>query len=44
MEREIRNQERQVAEMLKVVRAYDLPPGSDPAFTFRAIRARRGGR
>jgi len=44
MEREIRNQERAVADMLKVVRAYDLPPGSDPAFVFRAMRARRGDR
>jgi len=44
MQRELRNQERAVADILKVVRAYELPPGSDPAFTFRAMRARRGGR
>ena len=44
MQKEIRNQERSVADMMKVIRAYELPPGSDPAFTFRAMRARRGGR
>ncbi len=44
MQRELRNQERSLADMLKVVRDYELPAGSDPAFTFRAMRARRGGR
>ncbi|HEU4725398.1 MAG TPA: hypothetical protein VFU59_08900 [Candidatus Eisenbacteria bacterium] len=44
MNRELQNQEKSVADMLKVIRAYELPPGSDPAFTFRAMRARRGGR
>ena len=44
MQRELRNQERSLADMLKVVRDYELPPGSDPAVTFRAMRTRRGGR
>ena len=44
VERELRNQEKALADMLKVVRGYELPPGSDPAFTFRAMRARRRGR
>lgn len=44
MQRELRSQERSLADMLKVVRDYELPAGSDPAFTFRAMRARRGGR
>jgi len=44
MQRELQSQERSLADMLKVVRDYDLPPGSDPAVTFRAMRARRGGR
>ena len=44
MQRDLRNQERSLADMLKVVRAYELPAGSDPALVFRAMRARRGGR
>jgi len=44
MEKELRNQEKGVADALKVIRAYDLPPGSEPATVFRAMRARRGGR
>ena len=38
---ELRSQEKNVAEMLQVIRAYELPPGSDPAVTFRAMRSRR---
>ena len=44
MEKELRNQEKGVADALKIVRAYELPPGSEPATVFRAMRARRGGR
>ena len=44
MQRELRIQEKAVADMLKVVRGYDLPPGSDPALTFRAMRSRRRAR
>ncbi len=44
IQRELRIQERALADMLKVVRGYELPPGSDPAVTFRAMRARRGDR
>src|SRR5690349_16664691 len=39
MEKELRNQEKGVADALKVIRAYDLPPGSEPATVFRAMRA-----
>jgi hypothetical protein len=44
VEREIRNQEKSIADTLKIIRAYELPPGSEPATVFRAMRARRGGR
>lgn len=44
IERELRNQEKSLAETLKVVRGYELPPGSEPATVFRALRARRGAR
>lgn len=44
LQKELRNQEKSVSDMLKIIRAYELPPGSDPAFAFRAMRARRGGR
>jgi hypothetical protein len=44
MERELRNQEKGIADTLKVIRAYELPPGREPATVFRAMRARRGGR
>ena len=42
--KELRSQEKSVADMLQVIRAYDLPPGSDPAITFRALRGARKGR
>ncbi|HET9951247.1 MAG TPA: hypothetical protein VFS09_05565 [Candidatus Eisenbacteria bacterium] len=44
LQRELRTQEKSLADVLKVVRAYDLPPGSEPATLFRALRARRGVR
>lgn len=34
--KEIASQKKSVADMLKVIRAYKLPPGSRPAFLFRA--------
>src|SRR5580765_6236220 len=42
MEHELRNQEKGIADTLKVIRAYELSPGSEPATLFRAMRARRG--
>jgi hypothetical protein len=45
VERELATQRKSIADMLKVIRDYELPPGSDPAVAFRAIRAakpRRG--
>jgi secreted PhoX family phosphatase len=44
MQKELRSQEKNLADVLKVVRDYDLPPGSEPATVFRAMRARRGMR
>lgn len=41
LERDLRNQEKSMADTLRVIRAYDLPPGSEPATVFRAMRARR---
>jgi hypothetical protein len=38
----LRSQEKSLADVLKVVRDYDLPSGSEPATVFRAMRARRG--
>ena len=43
MRNEIVSQKKSLADALKVVRSYDLPPGSPPAFVFRAVRA-KGGR
>lgn len=40
--KEIESQKRSLMDALKVVRDYDLPPGSPPAFVFRALRARKG--
>lgn len=34
--KEIASQKKSVADMLKVIRAYKLPPGSRPAFVFKA--------
>ena len=44
VQKELRAQESNLAEVLRVIRAYDLPPGSEPATLFRAMRARRGVR
>ena len=44
MQKELRSQEKSLADVLKVIRDYDLPPGSEPATVFRAMRARRGMR
>jgi hypothetical protein len=41
--KEIANQKASVADTLRVIRAYDLPPGSRPAYLFRAER-RSGSR
>jgi len=41
MKKEIEIQKKSVADMVKVIRAYELPPGSPPASVFRPMRARR---
>jgi anaerobic selenocysteine-containing dehydrogenase len=41
MRKEIEVQKKSIADMLKVIRAYELPAGSPPAPIFRAIRAAR---
>jgi len=41
MRKEIEVQKKSVADMLKVVRAYELPAGSPPAPIFHAVRAAR---
>jgi hypothetical protein len=41
MRKEIDVQKKSVADMVKVIRAYELPAGSPPAPVFRAMRARR---
>jgi hypothetical protein len=38
---EIEKQRRSVADALKVIRDHPLPPGSDMAFVFQPLRARR---
>ena len=38
---EIRKQQTQVAQTLKILRDYPLPPGSEPAVVFAPIRPRR---
>jgi hypothetical protein len=40
--KEIASQKKSLADALKVIRDYELPPGSPPAFVFRAMRARKG--
>ena len=39
--KEIANQEKSLADQLKVIRGYDLPPGSPMAFVFKPVRAAR---
>ena len=41
IERGIAEQKSVLALQLKTLRDYSLPPGSDPAFVFRPLRARR---
>lgn len=41
VEKEIRSQKKSLDETLKVVRAFELPPGSPTAFIFRAMPARK---
>jgi hypothetical protein len=38
------SQEKSLADQLKVIRGYDLPPGSPMAFVFKPVRARGRGR
>jgi len=40
--REIETQEKSLADQLKTIRAYELPPGSPMAFSFRPMKAKRG--
>ncbi len=42
--REIATQEKSLSGQLKVIRDYELPPGSPMAFVFKPLRARRGTR
>ncbi|MBI1796162.1 MAG: hypothetical protein HY076_06995 [Candidatus Eisenbacteria bacterium] len=39
--REIEKQKRSTDDALKVIRGYALPPGSDMAFVFQPVRAKR---
>ena len=39
--REIATQEKSLAEQLKTIRSYSLPPGSPMAFAFQPLRAKR---
>ncbi|HEY7728420.1 MAG TPA: twin-arginine translocation signal domain-containing protein [Candidatus Eisenbacteria bacterium] len=41
LEKEIRAQKKSLDETLRLIRGYELPPGSPPAVVFRAMRARR---
>lgn len=41
MAEEIRKQKLNVEQALKAVRDYRLPPGSDPAFVFAPLKARK---
>ena len=42
MRKEIANQERSMADMIRTIRAYELPPGSPMGFVFRPLRPLRG--
>jgi hypothetical protein len=42
--KEIATQEKSLADQLKVIRGYDLPPGSPMAFVFKPLRSRGRGR
>lgn len=41
---EIEKQKKYLADSLKRIRDYSLPPGSAPSFVFRPLAARRGKR
>ncbi len=41
---EIEKQKKSVARALAAVRGFPLPPGSDPAYRFSAMRGERSGR
>jgi hypothetical protein len=41
MRKELEVQRKSVADMLKIIRAHKLPPGSPPASIFHAVRATR---
>ena len=41
VQKEIANQEKSLAGQLKIIRDYELPPGSPMAFAFKPLRARR---
>lgn len=40
--KEIASQKKSLADALKVIRDYKLPPGSPPAFVFHAMRSKKG--
>ena len=42
--KEIANQEKSLADQLKTIRGYTLPPGSPMAFVFKPLRAQRGAK
>jgi hypothetical protein len=44
VERELASQRKTISDMLKVIRDYELPSGSDPAVSFRAIRSAKARR
>ncbi|HET7904543.1 MAG TPA: hypothetical protein VFM17_08280 [Candidatus Eisenbacteria bacterium] len=44
VERELASQRKTIADMLKVIRDHELPSGSDPAASFRAIRSAKARR
>ncbi len=44
IEKGIAEQKSLLAQQLKTLRDYPLPPGSDPAFAFAPLKPRRGAR
>jgi len=42
IQREIRTQEKSLADQLQTIRKFELPTGSPMAFVFKPLRARRG--
>jgi len=44
VKKEIGTQEKALAEQLKTIRGYELPPGSPMAFAFRPLKSKRGTR